>query len=94
MKIETHNNVVTVTGHIRTQTDSQEIKDAISQMIDSGQKQITLSTDAITLMSDLIGFLTKVRRQGVSLNIIARDPTCYELLLELNMQQQFNVQPG
>jgi len=88
------NVVIDVVGNIKSISDSQTIKDAITKVFqDNQQAFIDLCIkDSFIITSSVIGFLIKaIKVDQMSLHVSVGSHELYEMLLEMSLVEAMNV---
>jgi hypothetical protein len=82
---------VVIEGIIKSISDSQAIKDAISSCSDTKDIKIEI-LDSFSITSSVIGFLLKKKQgDGANIEIKVHDSRIYELFESLNLVEVLNV---
>jgi|SRR5208283_1340760 len=84
---------ITVTGHIKSIEDYQEIKFAVRNLIDKGKDAVSIKIpDSLSMTSSVIGFLLKlIFVDKVKISMCVKDERLFSLLDVLNLITVFNV---
>lgn len=90
MTITKTENMIEVTGVVKTISDSQTLIDAIESVKESGSVTLKIY-DSFTLPSSVIGHLLKTKDSGVEIHTLVQDEILYELLDDLSLIAIFNV---
>ncbi len=92
MEISTSSNRVIIKGNIKTVSDFQDIKSAMSLLIDK-QKEITVEiVDSISITSSVIGYFNKlVLKDKIAITMVIGNTQLIELLDDLNLSSIFKV---
>lgn len=88
------NVVINIMGNIKSISDAQTIKDAITKAFqDDQQTMIELYIkDSFIITSSVIGFLVKaIKVDKMSLHVNVGSQELYEMLLEMNLIDTMNV---
>jgi hypothetical protein len=94
MKIESReNNLLVISGEMKTIEDYTAIKNALANVIAGGADFVTLEiVDSMTITSSIIGLFTKtVHGDGLKIYLKIYNDRLYNLLEDLNLINIFNV---
>jgi len=93
MKLEKNAHVITVKGNIASLSDFEMIKTSLEEMRTQHEKIILKIPDSLIINSSLIGYLVKiVKRDGITINLLAGNDILYELLDDLGLTETLNLQ--
>jgi len=92
MTIQQNGSSVEIDGNIKTIADFQTIKNTLDSMI-SGNSSVTLNIkNSMSITSSVIGYLTKLSlKDGKDLHLNIYNKNLYDLLIDLNLKDTFNV---
>lgn len=93
-KKSSDNVVIDVIGNIKSISDSQTIKDAITKAFhDNQQTSIDLYIkDSFIITSSVIGFLVKsIKVDKISLHVSVGSQDLYDMLVDMNLVESMNV---
>jgi hypothetical protein len=93
MEIKVSNNIVDITGNIKSLDDYSLIKDSLTKIISSGEKEIVVNVrDSLSMVSSVIGYLIKIiNTDGISVQVNVWDKRLYNLLDQLSLIDLFKV---
>jgi len=96
MQLTTQDDMLIITGNIKTLDDYQAIRDAATRILAAGGHSLTLRiVDSFSMPSAVIGFFVKlVQREKVRLSMEIGDSRLLELLDELCLTGLFKARQG
>ena len=92
MDLSTSNNVVTISGNIKSISDFQKIKSSTDSVVKS-HKVITVKIiDSLSITSSVIGYFNKlVLKDEININMQIGNGQLMNLLKDLNLLSTFNA---
>ena len=80
-----------IKGLIKSINDVELIKDTISKQLTHNYIKLRI-IDSFAIPSSILGYLIKLRAEGVKISMEVGDLGLYELLSDLNVIDEFDIQ--
>jgi hypothetical protein len=92
MKIVSNDNIVDISGNIKSLTDFQDIKNCIDAVIVKHPSILVNINDSISITSSVIGYFNKlVLKDNINIEIFVGSEKLAELFDDLNLVNTFKV---
>ena len=82
---------IEIEGLIKSINDGELIKDTISKQMTNNYIKLKI-VDSFAIPSSILGYLIKLRAEGVKISMEVGDEGLYELLSDLNVIDEFDIQ--